>query len=300
MTRIYSNIYIALGILAILLAILSNRFNPLALIWLLVPLIFSNYFLFSILPGTFRSIRIYTGAPYRKPRDVSHEQRSIPDTATDIAITLETLDFKRFGEVAVDLPGKPDITEWVFTGPDKIIMAELLVIESDNFHTPFKFVQFVTICGDENWVETSYPVGDNIDIPGFRSTYSDQSLEHALQTHQRELNEFQKIHGTPRAIDGMQTYLHGSQVYRQKYVQLKLRPSMIRGFILTSFSALATLWLAALAVLFNSNWSNYKVVFLLLLIGILLFIGSRILLARPQIKFFQTIVRDNPFLRIRE
>ncbi len=189
-------------------------------------LVISGLASITLLPGTIRSIKIYLGTVNRVTRDVSHEQRPYPSEERRIPNELEALGFERVGELAVDLPGQKDATEWVFKNPAETIVAEVIYFSGK---PALEMVNFASWFAGERVVETSYPVGDDILTDDYRSACNHESVQETLRTHFVEMAKFQHRYGVPIRFNSIADMMPYDVIYRQKYARRRMRTSFLQS-----------------------------------------------------------------------
>lgn len=202
----------------VILVVVFNETLPNAGFLLLAGLI--ALFFAALWPRTIAALRIYWGAPERRSRDVSAEGRLSPESITAFVAALDLLGFRRLGETAVDLPGLSDATTWYFTSPDETTVAEVAAVG-------YGLLDFSTVYADDSTVYTSFPVGENLDRPGFRSRRNAEGIGAAYTRHRQEAAAFQAEHGPPRRLGDMAALLAWGETFRQRYSRHLLRPPII-------------------------------------------------------------------------
>lgn len=167
---------------------------------------------------------ITLGAKKRRPINISHLQVS---TSTELQSTIDALlklGFTLLGQVRVNIPGVQAGDSRVFVSSDKLTHAEVTEVMAD-------MVGFTTVYADHAVVETSFPMGERIDTPTFRSHTISSDIERAYLYHLQQVADFSKPHGIPRRLESMNDYLYWDIVYRERYVWQKFRRNFWMGVI---------------------------------------------------------------------
>lgn len=185
----------------------------------------------NLLLSIIKIIRNLRTASQRQPIDISHQNRELPPEVFATHQQLMAFGFQRLGETEIEMvsirePG----TTWLFGNPDFTVVAELALIPSG------AAVQFGTIYYDDFVVETSFPIGENIDVPYMHSRRVVTDLESAWQSHQEDVARFNAEHGSPRQMRSISDVLAGEAMYRERHYQQKLRPELFRQFVLMVYS----------------------------------------------------------------
>jgi hypothetical protein len=124
----------------------------------------------------------------------------------EMDFTLDTMGFERMGvlEVKIQIAAQPGY-EWVYHSEDGAIYAEMVQLDASQ---PV-MVQFATCFPDNAMIITRFPMGERIMTPNYHSRFAAGSVEAALEYHQRQLEEWRLIHGTPlitRTIEDTDRY----------------------------------------------------------------------------------------------
>lgn len=156
-----------------------------------------------------------TTAPSRRSYDVSNESQPPPKAVYEMLKILEEIGFVRLGEVAIDvLPLSKKVT-WLLTKNKGMILAEVIKMEDK------AACQFTTIFRDESILETSFPIGENIDKPNYRSRKNEVSLQAAFEQHMHHARAIHQQRGNPQAINSISDYLQREGRYRELYLHYK-------------------------------------------------------------------------------
>lgn len=150
----------------------------------------------------------------RRGVDISHENRPPPQALTAAIHTLHELGFQRMGELFVPIQVKGDQNvEWVFVDEERTTTATLVnLVETEELPL---MAQFLSAFPDRFFMETTYPVGERMDLSMGRSMGISSSLESAYRFHLRQLNELSAEHGAPLPYTDMQAVQTHEEVYRQ-------------------------------------------------------------------------------------
>lgn len=181
------------------------------------------------------------GSRLRRVEDASHRGVPVPPALQPVVSALITLGFRRLGEKHTPVKGVPGphIT-WVFVDPEGTTEAEVV---------PFRKAAFLgmdTAYADDAVVETTYPAGEHIDEPCFRSHTVTSSVEAAYRHHLAQVADFAGAHGAPCRIDSMADSLRVEAMYRGRHVLRKFRRFIVRDVVNI---ALCVYGLIAVAVL---------------------------------------------------
>jgi len=187
---------------------------------------------------SFRAILISFGASKRRVLDISELKPTPPEDLQPNIAALENLGFRRLGEIQIKLPTfSSPIQSWIFISSDSLTRAEL----AESFS---KGVEFSTIYSDKASLETTFPMGERINTPDFRSHTIATNIEKAHQHHIQQIIDFGKTHPHPRIIKSMEDYIEWDGIYRKLYIRRKfLRHDLtnIIGFTTLVYSILITL-----------------------------------------------------------
>jgi hypothetical protein len=189
---------------------------------------------------------IYSGAPLRRPRDITHEDRPPEPRLVRLGDDLRSLGFARLGEAAITVPAlgliamlsgrNMDKAEWIYVDPTCTTVAEMV--------TP-GLVVFSSRLADGLFVETSYPSGYPMDVPGLRVTVVATSLRDAFTRHLAEVAQA-AAHGSPGRITSMAEWSARDADVRAQHARRHLRPAFVRHVVLPV--AIATVVVVAMLV----------------------------------------------------
>lgn len=186
---------------------------------------------------------VYRGAATRRPRNVSDERRQPAAQLARLLGELTLLGFRRFGEVELTLPDtstlgpllgrKASQTVWLLLDSTETALAE--VVE------PGVMLSLETWLSDDTVIQTTYPLGEDIDVAGLRASVVRSSPADAYE-HHRRMVDARSAGAAPVGVHSMGEYLRHDASYRQRFARRFLRPALLRGPVLTN---VLTLVLAA-------------------------------------------------------
>lgn len=183
------------------------------------------------------SWRIYRGAVDRRVVDITAQNRPVHERALPMHSGLLQLGFRRLGETDTPLPGRRESLTWVYINGDASITAELVAIN-------VIAVQFNTVFADQAVLETSFPIGENMQRENYRSVKGDGGISATLDQHIEVAREMVLEHGRPIALDTMATYLAWDVQYRQIHIKnSKLGASYRRRLYATLLAGYSVAWL---------------------------------------------------------
>ncbi|MBN1284913.1 MAG: hypothetical protein JXB47_05925 [Anaerolineae bacterium] len=254
--------------------------NPLVL-----PIAITSFVFLLGLPGLINSLRVYLGAPKRRERDVSYDQHPLSAAAQAIVDQLTPLGFTRLGETATDLPGHPGQITWYFMSADGTITTE--VVSLAMLGKERGIVQFTTVFSDESVLETSYPIGDNLDYPDFYSRKNDESVAAAYEMHRRTAGELQIKHGAPRTVKSMTELLSWAALHRERHVRRKLRPPLMTQLKLSGWFLYTIGYMVVASIIMSQPGETSDAAALVIAVGAVLIIvlGLLVLKGTPILKF---------------
>jgi hypothetical protein len=173
-----------------------------------------------------------------RPVDISHLQRPPAIPLRKTVEALIKMGFNRLGEARIKLSSQ-SFGVWVFASSDKLTYAEL-VEEAPGL------VLFNTTYKGDAFVETGFPVGENIETHCYRSHTITSNIEKAYLHHTRLIKDFSERHGAPSKIETMTNYLDWDSVFRKQYGWQKgFRNACLNAaqiLLLGYFIALFSLW----------------------------------------------------------
>ncbi|MCL6432454.1 MAG: hypothetical protein K6V36_16595 [Anaerolineae bacterium] len=186
-------------------------------------------------------LRIALGSRTRRVEDASHLGVPMPPGLQSAAAALTALGFRRLGEKHTPLKGVPGHhISWVFVDPEGTTEAEIVPLGKA------ALVGLTTAFADEAVVETTYPVGERINEPYFRSHVVTSSLEDAYRHHLVQVADLAAAHGIPCRIETMADSLRVEEMFRRRYVLRRSRRFIVRD---VANIALSVYGLIAAAVL---------------------------------------------------
>jgi hypothetical protein len=227
------------------------------------------------LRGNINFFRQYFAIRKWEYRDVSDEVRLYP-MPEGIYAELGKLGFERLGEIEVKVPARPLMTEWVFTNSEGTIQAGLIFLNAKN--TLKQMVQFSSNFAENNVVETSFPIGEDIETPSFRSALNHESVQAAYDIHRLEMGAFHRRYGQPNVLKTINEVLFWNDAYiksgyahrKQRYYLLYNTFSVVWIFYVT-FVALFTYFIVKFAAR-PIPWGLLGVLIVLDIIGVLVMI----------------------------
>ncbi len=190
------------------------------------------------------------GARKRRPIDISHLQLRPSDKLLTTVGILWKLGFERLGEARTKI-GHQSLDAWVFVSADKSIVAELTDLRP-------KAVAFTTVYSDEAVVETSFPSGEKIETPYYRSHTITTSIEEAHSHQIKQSTEFGAKHGIPQKVETVKDYLYWDTVFREKYAWRKMGRFTwfgIGSILCSGYGVVTTLVITGRLLLDSSTWT---------------------------------------------
>ena len=176
---------------------------------------------------------LYRGAPGRRPRNVSDERRPPPPQLAPLIGELVLLGFRRFGEVEVALPDLSALgpllgrtashTIWLLLDEPETTLVE--VVE------PGAMFSLETWLTDDSVIQTTYPRGEDIDVPGLRATAVKSSPADAYE-HHRRMVDARSSAAAPVGVHSMGDYLRHDASYRERFAHRFLRAGLLRRQVL--------------------------------------------------------------------
>jgi hypothetical protein len=203
-------------------------------------LLFAGLFALAQLFALFKMLQIYLGVTKRQAVDVTHENRPFPTTPLDpTRATLTALGFHRLGEYQVtNMPGHPVNTTWVFIDADGTVFAEAVVLPARDM----PLIQFASVFNDNATIETSYPIGENFDMPMYRSRKVTTTIGEAYRAHLALLDEFRLEHGQPRRMNTIAQHISWDTIHREHYARRKMRPTTTYQAIVAAWAVYIFVW----------------------------------------------------------
>lgn len=195
-------------------------------------------------------LRVYRGASERRPRNVSVEQRQPPSAVRQLLGELTVLGFRRLGETELSVPDTGVIgsllgrqrrsTSWLLVDSVATTVAEVTEIGP--------MVSLESWMVDDSVVQTTTPMGEDIDEPDLRTTAVKGSVAEAYTHHRLMVDGRAAIHGAPRGIHSMGDHLRNDADYRQRFGRRFLRRALFNNQVLPWAVTLvlvvgATIWL---------------------------------------------------------
>ena len=170
-----------------------------------------------VIPSYYRSTRIVSNAPLVRPVDVS-ERGLLPTnkSAQEIIAQLNRIGFTRLGEISTTIPGMGEGITWLLANPSRTIVAEVVEIQDG-------MLQFTTVFEDLATIETSFPNGEDITKPNYYARKNTTGLEPCFKAHVSEAKKLTEVHKRPRPIKSIEAYLKWDIIYRERYIQYKVK-----------------------------------------------------------------------------
>jgi hypothetical protein len=218
----------AIGIIAVaIVAVIRYSSLPFDTRYVLAIVFAAVVFLIVLVPNHILANRITSGAQTRRPQDASHVGHLPGSARTQQMITeLNKMGFTRIGETTIDVPGNKDGITWLLGNPDRTITVE--VVDMNN-----GMCQFSTVFEDLAIIETSHPIGDNINKPNYYSRKNTQGLRPAYHAHVNEAKTLMGVHGRPKPIPTIAAHLEWDIIYRERYIKYKMTThTMLLGMVL--------------------------------------------------------------------
>jgi hypothetical protein len=183
--------------------------------------------LFSLcLAGLPTQLRIYRGAPARRPRDVSDEPKLQPPEVAAIVRQLEGAGFRRLGEARLDLERTGfSAISWLMLDASETIQAEIVLVGEP-------MTMLSSYFGDRAAVSTSYPKGERIRDADLVWTTVKSGVAETIERHRAEVADFSRRHGRPVRISTMADYLRWDAIDRELYSVRRLRRSFLVAQVL--------------------------------------------------------------------
>jgi len=182
------------------------------------------------------ALAVFRGAGQRRPRDVSHEQRAPSPGAAGLIAALVGLGFRRLGEVEMTLPDTSTLgalrrrtarhTAWVLLDGPETTMVEIVDVVA--------MFSLETRLADDSIIQTTYPLGEDIDVPGLRSTAVETTPAEAYDHHRRMVDARASSAIGPVEAHSMGDYLRRDGSYRERFATMFLRRAFIRGPLLSA------------------------------------------------------------------
>lgn len=185
------------------------------------------------------------GLMRRKPPhmvDVTDTDFFIPAPVQVAARELEELGFQRVTVIEVHLPEHQAVSNvWYYINLEKDVSVELIEYGDK------AAVQFTTWYDDDSVVETSYPIGENIDTNNFRSHFSKTGISDAYHLHREQMHKFaMKKFSIPIPINSLDKYTECEAKYQIKHKPIKFRRGLMRGLgLFTSANILVAMFLVS-------------------------------------------------------
>jgi len=194
---------------------------------------------------------VFRGAARRRPRNVSHERRQPQASLAPLLGALTLLGFRRFGEVELVTPDMSLLgpltgrqaghTVWLLLDEPETTLAEVVEMGP--------MLSLETWLADDTIIHTTYPVGEDIDVPGWRATTVGGSPAEAYEHHRRMIDGRSAV-APPVGVHSMGEYLRHDASYRERFATLFLRRGFLQGPALSSlFMLVLAGGLAAAALL---------------------------------------------------
>ncbi len=175
------------------------------------------------------AVLVYRGATERRPRVVTAEQRQPTGAVAELLGNLTGLGFRRLGEVELTVPDtgivgslarrQRQYTSWLMVDSPATTLAEVSEIGP--------LTSLETWLADDSVVQTTSPVGEDIDEPGLRASAISRSVADAYQHHRLMVDGRAGAHGQPRGMHSMGDHLRNDADYRRRFARRYLRRALI-------------------------------------------------------------------------
>jgi hypothetical protein len=172
-----------------------------------------------------------------KPRqvvDVTSSEISMPEPVQYTVRMLDELGFQQFAITETHLPTLDTVgITWLLINAEKDVSAEVVEYKDR------AAVQFTTWYNDDSLVETSYPIGENINTKTFRSHFTREGIAEAYLLHKDQMQQFTaQTFRVPAATRSFGVFAERERIYQLKYKPIKFRAPLLRGIGITVSMAL--------------------------------------------------------------
>jgi hypothetical protein len=191
------------------------------------------------------AMRVYRGAPQRRPRNVSPERRLAPATVSPLLGSLTLLGFRRLGEIEIEIEDTGLLgpvlrrsrrhTVWLLLDGPETTLCELVELGP--------MISLETWLTDGSVVQTTHPAGENIQAGGLHASVVRSSPTEAYDQHRRLLDVRSEAGTLPVPINSLGDYLRHDAMYRQRYARRFLRGPLLRRQLLPAGFTLAVICL---------------------------------------------------------
>jgi hypothetical protein len=182
------------------------------------------------------ALAIYRGASQRRRRNVSDEHRAPSPSVAPLVAALVMLGFRRLGEVELAMPATGALgalrsqsvrhTAWVLADGPETTLAEVVDV--------LPMFSLETWLADDTIIQTTYPLGEDIDMPGLRATHVDTSPADAYHHHRQMVDARATATATPVEAHSVGDYLRRDATYREQFATIFLRRGFVRGPVLSA------------------------------------------------------------------
>lgn len=178
--------------------------------------------------------------------DVSAENRPLPLNTLEFYETLLAVGFQPIGQIAMRRAEK-EVIIWILVNESSTTTATLSA-------TPRPVINFRTIFEDFAALETTFPLGLDIQRPNYLSMRSTTDIPTAVNQHHQAMQGMIAIHGSPIVIETVQTYSEWYAIYREHHIYSGRMGRSLRNYLLaTSYAVYIVLWLLILRGLILNN-----------------------------------------------
>lgn len=170
--------------------------------------------------------------------DVSDQDLVMPQGKYNFEDQLLSLGFQKVGMTAQENPIEDEtMVGWLFHNDDATIVVEVA-------YAGIEIMRFYSWFGDNFRVETSFPIGENLNTPQLVSRFTEESLADAYAIHLTNYQKYVAEYGRPHAIRTVEDALkwdheqympnHFRRTVQRHQTTAHLR--LIYGFFLLAFT----------------------------------------------------------------
>lgn len=147
--------------------------------------------------------------------NVTSKNIMMPTNIRPLWDSIRGLGFTRLCEISKEVQGAGAQFQRFFSSPDGRVTA--LIIDKSGM------VGFLSFFGEETILQTTFPLGQNLDAPHYRSRFCEESVEIAYQFHLNEVLEFEQKYGKPLLIENIGHIIHWDKIDNQKHSTPQLK-----------------------------------------------------------------------------
>jgi hypothetical protein len=174
-------------------------------------------------------IPIYVQWAENEVHDVTHLNLPLPDGSTSIVNSLEFLGFRPLGIQRVRLFYMPQFfNSWTFLHESGETYVELVEFKQGQHQV---LTGFLTWFPDEAYLETMYPVGENISEDSYSSHFASRTVENAYEYHRSQIENWRSTHGKPAIIKSLDDIAAWEKVLNRRYRIRKYRRITIAALL---------------------------------------------------------------------